>query len=114
MTASVELEWNGPSVVEEFNQRSLRALQQAGQIAEATAQGLARVRTGFMRDSVYVIVQPVNEGTAQAGWILIVGDSADYAVFNELGTVHMAAQPFIRPGGDRAAQVLPELLSRGG
>ena len=114
MTASVELEWNGQALVDEFNQRSLRALQQAGQIAEQTAQGLARVRTGFMRDSVYVIVEPVNEGVGQAGWVLIVGDSAPYAIFNELGTYKMSAQPFIRPAGDRAAQALPELLSRGG
>jgi HK97 gp10 family phage protein len=137
MTASVELQWNGPAFVEQFDKQALSALQKAGQIAEETAQGLARVRTGFMRDSVYVIVEPVsstfdasvqrfrNDQSGQfvaaanvseggSGWVLIVGDSAPYAIFNEVGTVYMSAQPFIRPGGDRAAQALPELLARGG
>jgi HK97 gp10 family phage protein len=110
MTASVELEWNGPALIEDFSKRELAALQKAGQVAEETAQGLARVRTGFMRDSVFVITDVSPDGTA----VLIVGDSAPYAIFNELGTYRMSAQPFIRPAGDRAAQLLPQLLAQEG
>jgi HK97 gp10 family phage protein len=110
MPVSFELQWNGPEVANAFDRKSLAALQKAGQVGEETAQGLARVRTGFMRDSVYVITDVVGQGQM----VLILGDSAPWAVFNELGTIHMSAQPFIRPGGDRAAQLLPELLAREG
>jgi HK97 gp10 family phage protein len=109
MPASVELQWNGPAVAEAFDRRALAAMQKAGQVAESTAQGLARVRTGFMRDSVFIVTDVVDGQI-----VLIVGDSAPYAVFNELGTIFMSAQPFIRPAGDRAAQLLPELLAQEG
>jgi hypothetical protein len=48
MPVSFELQWNGPEVANAFDRKSLAALQKAGQVGEETAQGLARVRTGFM------------------------------------------------------------------
>jgi HK97 gp10 family phage protein len=109
MPVNLELQWNGPTVMAAFDRQALAALNQAGQIAERTAQGLARVRTGFMRDSVYIVTDVRQSGEL----VLIVGDSAPYSVFQELGTVFMSGQPFIRPGGDAAAAALPELLARG-
>jgi hypothetical protein len=106
MPVNLEFQWNGPALMEAFDRQALAALNQAGQIAERTAQGLARVRTGFMRDSVYVITDVRQSGEM----VLIVGDSASYAIYNEVGP---NAQPFIRPGGDAAAAALPELLARG-
>lgn len=109
MAITVTTEWNGQPVAEDIDRRAQSALTAAGQAGENIAQGLARVRTGFMRESVYVQV-----ASFPGGWLLILGDSAAYAIYNELGTIHMSAQPFVRPGGDAAAEALPELLARGG
>jgi HK97 gp10 family phage protein len=102
---NLEFEWRGDAVRSEVDRHASQVMQNAGILAERTAQSLARVRTGFMRDSVYVIAE-----STVGGWVLIVGDSAPYAIFNELGTIHMSAQPFIRPAGDEAAQYIAQAL----
>ena len=67
------------------------------------AQSLARVRTGFMRDSVYAQVDAEN-------LTMDFGALAYYSAFNEFGTRRMAAQPFIRPALDANQQKLLDAI----
>jgi HK97 gp10 family phage protein len=55
----------------------------------AHAKARARVDTGFMRGAIHG--EPVNA----LEWDVI--SPAYYSIFNELGTIHMSAQPFMRP-----------------
>lgn len=64
---------------------------------EDLAKKLVPVRTGFLRSSIYAIIQ---------GWIATVGASAPYASFVEFGTRYMQAQPYLYPA---VQQHLPEL-----
>jgi len=61
--------------------------------------GLAPVRTGFLRGSIYW--RPINL------MHFVFGAAADYAKFVEYGTSRVAARPFLRPAMD---MVWPEMI----
>jgi HK97 gp10 family phage protein len=77
------------------------ALDVWGHMVADYARFLARVRTGYMRSTVYAIVDM---------WQLDVGATAPYAVFNEFGTRYMSAQPFVYPALDKFLPDLEPLL----
>ena len=56
---------------------------------QAHAQGRAPVDTGTLKNSIQATQIAKNH------WRVTVG--ADYGVYVEYGTVHMAAQPYLRP-----------------
>src|SRR5947207_13747484 len=66
-----------------------RAMEAAAVVGEQVAKSLARVDTGEMQSKVFT---EVRDGQ------IILGDDSDHAVFNELGTSKMSAQPFLVPG----------------
>jgi len=82
------------------------AMEVVGADMKDMARSLARVRTGFMRDSIYVEVDP-------AALTMNFGASADYSAFNEFGTRRMSAQPFIRPAFDANQQKLLDAMLLG-
>ena len=52
------------------------------------AKGLAPVRTGYLRSSIYAKIQ---------GWVAEIGSEAAYAMFVEFGTRYMQARPHLYP-----------------
>jgi HK97 gp10 family phage protein len=72
-----------------------------GKRAEQMAKALVPVQTGRLRDS---ITSEVEGDTA------IVSANTEYALFVELGTRNMAAQPFLRPAMLAAAGSAGEFL----
>lgn len=85
-----------------------------GQIEQATraavedglevANSLTPVRTGYLKSRNQVV--PVGwQGNVYEADLM---NDAEYAIFVELGTVHMPAQPFISPGMEAARQALPK------
>lgn len=82
-------------------------MEQAGFAGEAEAKGRARYRTGAMRAATKWTQQGPDIGT--------IGSSVNYAIYNELGTYKMSAQPFIAPGAlvvkDQIMVQLSSLLS---
>jgi len=55
---------------------------------KALAKQLAPVRTGHLRSSIYAKISE---------WVAEIGAEATYALFVELGTRHMQAQPYLYP-----------------
>jgi len=55
---------------------------------KALAKQLAPVRTGHLRSSIY---EKISE------WVAEIGAEATYALFVELGTRYMQAQPYLYP-----------------
>lgn len=53
--------------------------------------------TGYLRSSIYAKIKE---------WVAEIGADATYALFVELGTKHMRAQPYLYPA---IQQYLPEL-----
>lgn len=81
-------------------------LEPAGQEMEATARQLAHVKTGYMRSTIYHKTDPGQLS-------LELGAKADYALFQEMGTRKMAANPFIRPAVDAGLANLQSLIRDG-
>ena len=71
---------------------------------EDHAKSLVRVRTGFLRSTIY------HKAT---GLVLDFGATADYASYNEFGTSRMSPQPFIRPALDASEQRLLDAIRVG-
>lgn len=64
---------------------------------KAEAMRLVPVRTGYLRSTIYA---RINE------WVAEIGAEATYALFVELGTRYMRAQPYLWPA---IQQYLPQL-----
>jgi HK97 gp10 family phage protein len=77
------------------------AMNAAADVGKQVAQSLARVDTGEMRSKVYTDVRDQQ---------IILGDDSDHAVYNELGTSKMSAQPFLVPGAVAAGDELKKQL----
>jgi HK97 gp10 family phage protein len=78
-----------------------RELDPVGADMEDHARSLVRVRTGFLRSTIY------HKAT---GLVLDFGATADYASYNEFGTRRMLAQPFIRPALDAGSQKILDAI----
>jgi HK97 gp10 family phage protein len=73
--------------------------QLASWAADVKAEAMRRVpvRTGHLRSSIYSQI---------SGWVVNIGAEATYALFVELGTRHMRAQPYLYPA---IQEYLPQL-----
>jgi len=69
--------------------RAAQFVAKAALDIEAHAKALAPVDTGLLRNSIQAIQ------VSQLHWRVVV--SAEYGVYVEFGTRHMAAQPFLLP-----------------
>ena len=87
---SIEVHDNSKEVSEDIKAALRRGLETCGLVAEGYAKKLAPVDTGNLRNS---ITHTVDEEEAAA----YVGTNVEYAPYQELGTIHMKAQPFLKP-----------------
>jgi len=73
--------------------------QLASWAADVKAEAMRQVpvRTGYLRSTIYAKIQE---------WVAEIGADATYALFVELGTKYMQAQPYLSPA---IQQYLPEL-----
>ena len=81
---------NSKEVSEKIKKALLRWLETCGLVAEGYAKKLAPVDTGNLRNS---ITHQVDDGEPAA----YIGTNVEYAPYQELGTIHIKAQPFLKP-----------------
>ena len=81
---------NSKEVSEAIKSALLKGLETCGLVAEGYAKKLAPVDTGNLRNS---ITHEVDDGEPAA----YIGTNVEYAPYQELGTIHMKAQPFLKP-----------------
>ena len=77
------------------------ALDTAALTIVEVADPLTRVDTGFLR---------ANKSIERSDDGVTVTWNAEYAAYNELGTIHMSPQPFARPGLEAAEPQFLESL----
>lgn len=87
---NVQFTDNSKEVSDNIKAALLRGLETCGLVAEGYAKKLAPVDTGNLRNS---ITHEVEDGEPAA----YIGTNVEYAPYQELGTIHMAAQPFLKP-----------------
>jgi hypothetical protein len=81
-------------------------LEDVGGQMEGRATQVVPVRTGFLRSTIY---HRVDRGALT----LELGATADYALYVEMGTRRMAAEPYIRPAWDAHQDQLLQALVLG-
>ena len=81
---------NSKEVSDNIKAALLRGLETCGLVAEGYAKKLAPVDTGNLRNS---ITHTVDEEEPAA----YIGTNVEYAPYQEFGTIHMAAHPFLKP-----------------
>lgn len=70
----------------------VQTLMKYGIMIERRAKQLCPVDTGNLRASINHAV-----GQDSRGPYVVIGSQVEYAIYQELGTRRMAAQPFLRP-----------------
>lgn len=71
-----------------------KAVEQTTQIAIGDAEANVAVDTGMLKQSIVHGSDVIHNTDSVTG---IVGTSAYYAIYQELGTIHMDAHPFLMP-----------------
>ena len=87
---NVQFTDNSKEVSEKIKEALLRGLETCGLVAEGYAKKLAPVDTGNLRNS---ITHEVDDGEPA----VYIGTNVEYAPYVCLGTIHMKAQPFLKP-----------------
>ena len=101
---------NSKEVSDNIKAALLRGLETCGLAAEGYAKKLAPVDTGNLRNS---ITHTVDDGEPAA----YIGTNVEYAPYVCLGTIHMKAQPFLKPAvndhKDEYRKILENSLKNG-
>ena len=87
---NVQFTDNSKQIIEAMQQATVRSLEKCGLTAEGYAKKLAPVDTGNLRNS---ITHTVDEEEPA----VYIGTNVEYAPYVCLGTIHMKAQPFLKP-----------------
>ena len=87
---NVQFTDNSKEIIEAMQQATVRALEKCGLTAEGYAKKLAPVDTGNLRNS---ITHEVDDGEPA----VYIGTNVEYAPYQELGTINMTANPFLKP-----------------
>lgn len=100
------LTWRGAEIKGQITDAVLQAMDETAEAAKAEAKAIVPVDTGRLRESIDAIVEQRGSGDRRT---LMLFAAAPYALFVELGTVHMPARPYLRPAIDAEA---PKLTAR--
>ena len=107
---AVEIHDNSKEISENIKSALLRGLEKCGLTAERFAKKLAPYDTGNLRNS---ITHTVDDGEPAA----YIGTDVEYAPYVCLGTIHMNAQPFLKPAvndhKDEYRKILENSLKNG-
>ena len=102
---NVQITDNSKEIIEDMQQATVRALEKCGLTAEGYAKKLAPVDTGNLRNS---ITHEVDDGDPAA----YIGTNVEYAPYQELGTIHMKAQPFLKPAVSDHANTYRKIIEK--
>jgi HK97 gp10 family phage protein len=89
---------NPTGTLAEIRDRLREAVEESARELVADAKRRAPVDTGALRDSLHYTMTGPTEATA--------GDGVEYGIYQEFGTVHMPAQPFLVPATADAGRAL--------
>ena len=96
---------NSKEISEDIKAALLRGLETCGLVAEGYAKKLAPVDTGNLRNS---ITHEVDEDEPAA----YIGTNVEYAPYQELGTIHMKAQPFLKTAVAANANIYRKIIEK--
>lgn len=93
MGIKIVIDANDLDIVKEMSDEAVaRGLELCGALWESDAKQLAPVDTGRLRNSI--------EHHPEGNDTMVVGSDVEYAIYQEMGTSRMKAQPFLKPSGE--------------
>lgn len=90
------LKWNGRVIAAKMMVAAAVAVNRVMVECVVTAQGLVRIKTGTLRGSIRF--EPASPGLIVRG--LWGSFDVNYAIYQEMGTYKMSAQPYLRPAAE--------------
>lgn len=103
----VRLSWNGPQLEKAIRDAARIEVKAAQEYAVFLAKQFVPVDTGALRDSIKAEKLAGNQYGVKGD----ITANTEYALYVELGTVKMRAQPYLRPAADIAFRQFPEKLA---
>lgn len=111
------------AVAEEIDQQVNKLVRVTAFKVEASAKRSAPVDTGFLRNSIYVRTEDSSDARAQGGDLFpelpaaehnaaYIAVGAQYGIFQEFGTSHMPAHPYLVPAVESIRQPFLEALDK--
>lgn len=97
MTSFILKTWRAPHIVKATKAASLAGATETVAAATLRAQVLAPRDTGFMANTIQF--EPA-EAVASGVSAMFGNWTAEYTLWNEIGTSRMPARPFLRPAAD--------------
>ena len=92
---------NSAEILKAFEEATARGLEKIGLTAEGYAKSNAPVDTGRLRNSITHEVD---------GQEVYIGSNVEYAIYVEMGTVKMKAQPFLKPAATEHSRTYRAIL----
>lgn len=93
MTIVTRIDLKGlEKITKEMEPRAQAILSDAAFEVETNAKKNAPVKTGALRNSIHV-----NETRKDNKYSRVISDGVEYGIYQELGTIKMAAHPFLIP-----------------
>ncbi len=103
---TVTTQWFGDTILKAARAAAADYIAATAEHVEAIAISLAPVgETGHLAQSI----RSRRFGNNKLKWEIVA--DAPYAAFVELGTIRMAAQPFLRPAVEAAVKFLPKVIA---
>lgn len=96
---------NRREVAEAIDKAVAAALEEMGLVCEGYAKLACPVDTGRLRSSITHMTKPSDNA-------VYVGTNVEYGPCVELGTIHMAARPFLKPAAADHADAYRAILRR--
>ena len=115
LSANMNLRWRGPAISEAVAQATIKGINETNQAVVNVARPITPVDTGLLQSSYFV--QPAQRrGVYISGQ---VGNNAQnprsgdfYAIFVELGTVHMSGRFMMRKAAQQEYPKLPMRIKK--
>lgn len=106
MPARVRKEWHGQQIKARVQRAEEATVVILGERVVVYMQSIVAVLTGALQASLAFRIEKIGNG-----WMLTFGSFGIlYAIYVELGTYKMRAQPYIRPGADWLASQVGGVL----
>lgn len=105
----LKLQWNGAKVAQAVKVATRNAMDETMVACVSTARSLVRVDTGALRSDISFKSAVIRGFMVEASF---GAPTVPYAIFQEIGTVKMTAQPFLRPAADTEYPKLADRVAR--
>lgn len=115
--STVKLTWHGDAIAKRIDEAQRLGIDETTLACQDPAMSRVRVKTGNLRRSIPRGHQPARREGGK--WVGRWGSAdVNYALWQEIGTARMSAQPYLRPAAEiqypKLAERIKKFFAKGG